>query len=59
MANYLLVRIEALQEELDRLRQAVLHQSQGEQHPTQLRGLWNGVEFSDDDFVAARQIVGS
>jgi|GEM_PF-1040523 hypothetical protein len=57
MANYLLVRIEALQEELDRLRQAVLNQSQGEKRPTQLRELWHGVEFSDDDFAAARQAV--
>ena len=55
MSNYVLIRIEALQQELENLRQVVLHETQGARRPTQLRGLWQGVQFSAADFDAARR----
>jgi hypothetical protein len=55
MSNYILTRIEALQRELEQLRQVVIHQEQPTQSTAQLRGIWKGVTFSDDDFTAARQ----
>ncbi|PZV00873.1 MAG: hypothetical protein DCF32_16950 [Leptolyngbya sp.] len=57
MSNYVLIRIEALQQELENLQQLVLHETQGEKRPTQLKGLWQGVQFSETDFDAARRAV--
>ncbi len=57
MSNYVLIRIEALQQELETLRQVVLHETQGARRPTQLRGLWQGVQFSEADFDAAQRAV--
>jgi hypothetical protein len=48
-----------LQQERESLRQAVIHQTQAQKRPTQLRGLWRGVDFSEDDFMAARQAIFS
>lgn len=57
MSHYLLVRIEALQQELAILRKVVIQQTRGEKQATQLRSLWKGIELSEDDFAAARNAV--
>ncbi|MBD2426346.1 hypothetical protein [Phormidium sp. FACHB-1136] len=44
MSHYLLIRIEALQQELEHLRQMVLQQTQVGPRSTQLQGLWRGVD---------------
>ena len=59
MSHYLLIRIEALQQELEYLRQTVLQQTQVGPRSTQLQGLWRGVDVSEDDFAAARRAVFS
>jgi hypothetical protein len=57
MSNYVLIRIEALQQELENLRQVVLHETQGARRPTQLRGLWQGVQFSEASLKTAQRAV--
>jgi hypothetical protein len=49
---YLIKRIEMLQEELESLKRAVL--KQGAEKPVQIRGIWKGVDISDDDIEEAR-----
>jgi hypothetical protein len=55
ISNYVLVRINALQEELEELRQVVMQQDRQQTPTARLKGVWKGVKFSDDDFAAARQ----
>ncbi len=55
MSNYILTRIEAIQQELETLKQKVLTQEQrdspsevsADSAKPQLRGIWKGVELSD------------
>lgn len=48
MSNYILTRIETLQQELETLKQKVLTQEQPNRVcTTQLRGIWKGVDISE------------
>jgi hypothetical protein len=59
MSNYILTRIEAIQQELEMLKQKVLLQGQGEakkEHsPQQLKGIWKGVKISEQMFEEAER----
>lgn len=63
MSNYILTRIEAIQQELEILKQKVLTQEQRDapdRVPTahskpQLRGIWKGVEISDQLLEEAKR----
>lgn len=57
MNNYVLTRIEALQQELACLHQILVRQAKGEKATVELEGIWQGVEFNDSDFDLAKQSV--
>ncbi|EDX73762.1 MAG: hypothetical protein RIB93_05660 [Coleofasciculus sp. D1-CHI-01] len=57
MSEYVLARIEAIQQELEALRQLVAHQVQNTKRQTHLKGLWKDVEITDKDIEAAKQAV--
>lgn len=49
MSNYIFTRIEAIQQELETLKQKVLTQEQGnaDRPRTQLKGIWKGIDISE------------
>ncbi len=56
MSKFVLARIEALQQELESLKKLV--DQQVETRPkAQLKGLWQGVAFSEIDFEAAERAM--
>jgi hypothetical protein len=67
MSNYILTRIEALQQELERLKEKVMIQEQRDRldYPqddrpkTKLRGIWAGVEISDERLEEAKNSLVS
>jgi hypothetical protein len=67
MSNYILTRIEALQQELERLKEKVMIQEQRDRldYPQddrpkiQLRGIWAGVEISDELLEEAKNSLVS
>jgi hypothetical protein len=50
---YLVKRIEMLQEELESLKRTVLKRGD-EKKPVHIRGIWKGVDFSDDEIQEAK-----
>ena len=58
MSQYVLLRIQSLQEELESLKKIVSHQLlQGQRKTTYIKGLWKDVEINDDDFADTRSAV--
>jgi hypothetical protein len=57
MSEYVLARIEAIQQELEALRKIVAHHVQNTKRQTHLKGLWKDVEITDKDIEAAKQDV--
>ncbi|MGL5942505.1 MAG: hypothetical protein ACRC2S_19430 [Waterburya sp.] len=57
MSNYVLIRIEALQKELETLKKVVNHQLQDSKQTTQLRGLWKGVETTEEEILEAKKVA--
>lgn len=58
MSQYVLLRIQSLQEELESLKKLVTHQLlQNSRRQTYIKGLWKDFEISDDDFADARKAV--
>ena len=58
MSQYVLLRIQSLQEELESLKKIVSHQLlQNQRKTTSIKGLWRDFEISDDDFADARGAV--
>jgi hypothetical protein len=51
MSQYVLLRIQVIQEELEALKKMVIH------HQTQIKGLWKDVGISDDDLEEAKKAV--
>lgn len=49
MSEYVLDRIQAIQQELEELRKTVAHQLQGSRQKTQLKGLWKGIAVTEED----------
>ncbi|MFQ5795542.1 MAG: hypothetical protein ACE5JP_10900 [Candidatus Bipolaricaulia bacterium] len=56
-SSYVLTRLEAIQKELDRLRELIGHKLEGEKRTTKLEGLWEGVEITEEDFEEAERAV--
>ena len=57
MSEYVLARIEVIQQELEVLRKAVVHEIQGSRQKIELKGLWKGVEVTEEDLKSAQQAV--
>jgi hypothetical protein len=57
MSQYVLLRIQAIQEELEALKKTVIHQLEGSQNQTQIRGLWKDIIVSDEDLELAKNAV--
>ncbi|BBC24119.1 hypothetical protein [Pseudanabaena sp. ABRG5-3] len=58
MSQYVLLRIQSLQEELESLKKIVSHQLlQSPRKPTYIKGLWKELEITDDDFANAKKAV--
>ncbi|MGL4880472.1 MAG: hypothetical protein ACRC8K_05345 [Waterburya sp.] len=57
MSNYVLIRIEALQKELETLKKVVNYQLQNSKQTTQLRGLWKGVETTEEEILEAKKVA--
>lgn len=57
MSQYVLVRIQAIQEELEALKKTVIYQLEGSRNPTQIKGLWKDIVISDDDLEEAEKSV--
>ena len=57
MSQYVLLRIQVIQEELEALKKTVIHQLEGSRNKTQIKGLWKDVGISDDDLEEAKKAV--
>ncbi len=57
MSQYVLLRIQAIQEELEALKKTVVHQIEGSRNKTQIQGLWKDVVITDEDLEEAKQAV--
>ncbi|MCL1495018.1 MAG: hypothetical protein M1G31_30375, partial [Pseudanabaena sp. Salubria-1] len=57
-SQYVLLRIQSLQEELERLKKIVSHQLlHNPPKKTSIKGLWKDFEIHDDDFADARMAI--
>jgi hypothetical protein len=57
MSEYILARIQAIQQELEELRKGVAHQVVGLRRRTKLKGLWKGVVTTEEDLAEAERAV--
>jgi len=58
MSQYVLLRIQSLQEELESLKKIVSHQLlQSQRKTTSIKGLWKDFEINDDDFADAKRVL--
>lgn len=57
MSQYVLLRIQAIQEELEVLKKTVIHQLEGSRNKTQIQGFWKDVVISDKDLEEAEKAV--
>ena len=57
MSEYVIARIEAIQQELQELRKAMIYEVQGPKRKTNLKGLWKGVRVTEEDFKEAQRAV--
>ena len=57
MSQYVLLRIQAIQEELEALKKTVIHQLEGSRNKTKIKGLWKDVVITDEDLEEAEKAV--
>ncbi|MBW4612523.1 MAG: hypothetical protein KME21_04445 [Desmonostoc vinosum HA7617-LM4] len=57
MSQYVLLRIQAIQEELEALKRTVLHQLEGSRNKTQIQGLWKDILVTEQDLEEAEKAV--
>ncbi|MDJ0601456.1 MAG: hypothetical protein QNJ37_21755 [Crocosphaera sp.] len=57
MSQYILVRIQAIQEELETLKKLINNQEKKSRNKTRIRGLWNDIIVSDQDLEEAKKGV--
>jgi hypothetical protein len=50
--SYLIKRIEMIQDELESLKKTVV--KRGKEKPLKIRGIWKGVDFSDEEIEEAK-----
>lgn len=53
--SYVVTRIDAIQQELEQLRKTLAHQAAGRK--TKLKGLWKGIEVTEEDIAEAKKSV--
>jgi hypothetical protein len=54
MSQYLLLRIQSLQEELENLKKLV---DQNPRKKTHIKGLWKGFDINENDFETAEKAI--
>ena len=57
MSEYVLARIQAIQQELAQLRKVLVCQVEGRGRKTRLQGLWKGVKVTAEDLKEAQRAV--
>jgi hypothetical protein len=57
MSQYVLLRIQAIQEELEALKKTVIHQLEASRNQTHIKGLWKDVLVTDEDVEEAEKEV--
>ncbi|MER3433300.1 MAG: hypothetical protein C4288_07695 [Leptolyngbya sp. ERB_1_1] len=57
MRHYILTRIEAIQQELETLKQMLIAQNQSDRRTIRLRGIWKGVHISDQLLEEAERLL--
>lgn len=57
ISEYVLARIEALQQELESLRKVVAYSVERPRRTTKLKGLWRGVEVTEEELEEAKLAV--
>ena len=57
MSQYLLTRIQTIQQELETLKKLVACQLEGTCQKTKMEGLWEDIEVSETDLEAAEKAV--
>lgn len=57
MSQYILVRIQAIQDELESLKKLVSHQEKESRHQTKISGLWKDIVVTDEDLEEAKKAV--
>jgi hypothetical protein len=55
--EYVLARIKALQRELGELEKVVASQVQNRRSKTKIKGLWHGIDISEEDLKEAKRAV--
>lgn len=55
--DYVVARIEAIEQELETLKRNLITSPARVRRKTELKGLWRGVEISEEDIEEARQAV--
>jgi hypothetical protein len=55
--EYVLARIESIQQELEFLKKAVTIKPMSRRRKTALRGLWQGIEINEEDITEAKRAI--
>ena len=55
--SYLETRIDAMQQELEQLKKMLIHQLGDSKRKTQLKGLWKGIEVTEEEIEEAERAV--
>jgi hypothetical protein len=55
--SYLETRIDAMQQELEQLRKMLIYQLEDSKRKTQLKGLWKGIEVTEEEIEEAERAV--
>ena len=56
-SSYVSARIEAIQQELEQLKRALALLAGGKKRKTKLKGLWKGVEVTEEEIEEAKRAV--
>ncbi len=57
MSQYILVRIQAIQDELETLKRLISNQEKESRNPTKISGLWKDIVVTDEDLEEAKKAV--
>lgn len=57
MSQYILVRIQAIQDELETFKKLVSNQEKVSRNKTKIRGLWKDIVVTDEDLEEAKKAV--
>lgn len=57
MSQYILVRIQAIQNELETLKKLVINQGKESPNQTKIKGLWQDIVVNDEDLEEAKKAM--